>query len=229
MNKPYLKIMEKTYSIEDISIPSSNLLKIMFTDKKPTKYSGSIESYTAGGYLATTFSGYETVYKEDGQTVWLSNDGSVYTEPEPVEPVPPYESTLEEVKEYKRAEISAACQDTIHAGVDVKLTDGSTEHFSLSTEDQLNLFGKQVQLAAGAEQYEYHADGQPCKYYSVADMQAIITAAMQYVSYHTTYCNSFFAYIEGQTDKEAVQAMQYGDAIPEEYKSEVLKAYEAAV
>ena len=228
MNKPYLKIMEKTYSIEDISIPSSNLLKIMFTDKKPTKYSGSIESYTAGGYLATTFTGYVTVYKEEDNTVWLSNDGSIYTEPEPVEPAPPYESTLEEVKASKRAEISAACQDTIHAGVDVKLTDGSTEHFSLSTEDQLNLFGKQVQMAAGAEQYEYHADGQPCKYYSAVDMQTVITAAMQYVSYHTTYCNSFFAYIEGQTDKEAVQAMQYGDTIPEEYKSEVLKAYEAA-
>lgn len=228
MNNPYLKIKTKKFFVEDISCPADNLLKIVFADKKPSEYGGKIESYTAGGYLATTFSGYETVYKEDENTVLLSNDGSVYTELEPVEPVP-YEPTLEEVKASKRAEISTACHKTIEGGVDVKLTDGSTEHFSLSTEDQLNLFGKQVQMAAGAEEYEYHADGQPCKYYSAADMQAIITAAMQYVSYHTTYCNSFFAYIDGQTEKEAVQAMQYGDAIPEEYKSEVLKAYETTM
>ena len=42
-----------------------------------------------------------------------------------------------------------------------------TEH------DQLNLFGKQVQLAAGTDQLEYHSDGQACRYYSAKDMQLI--------------------------------------------------------
>lgn len=223
----YLLLGKDKYYIKSILGTNKHLLKVEFADSIPTKYPAKIELFTSGGYKCAEFTDFTTIWKKEGNVVWLSDDGSVYEDPEPVEPTPPYVPTLEETKAAKRAEISVACQATIHAGVDVKLTNGSTEHFSLSTEDQLNLFGKQVQMATGAEQYEYHADGQPCKYYSAADMQTIITAAMQYVSYHTTYCNSFFTYIEAQIDKEVVQAMRYGDPIPEEYKSEVLKAYEA--
>ena len=108
-------------------------------------------------------------------------------------------------------------------------TDGSVEHFSLTEHDQLNLFGKQVQLAAGAEQLEYHSDGQPCRYYSAADMQTIITAAMQHVSYHTTYCNAVNMWIAGCESAEEVQAIYYGAVVPAEYQSDVLKAYIASM
>ena len=98
-----------------------------------------------------------------------------------------------------------------------------TEH------DQLNLFGKQVQLAAGTTELEYHADGQPCRYYSAADMQTIIAAAMQHVSYHTTYCNAVNMWIAGCESTEEVQAIYYGADVPEEYQSDVLKAYIASM
>ena len=94
-----------------------------------------------------------------------------------------------------------------------------TEH------DQINLFGKQAQLAAGVEQLEYHADGQPCRYYCAADMQAIIQAAMWHVSYHTTYCNALNMWIVGCREKEEVMEIYYGADVPEEYQSDVLKAY----
>ena len=113
----------------------------------------------------------------------------------------------------------------IYAGVDVELLSGTTEHFSLTEHDQLNLFGKQAQLAAGAAQLEYHADGQPCRYYNAADMQSIITAAMWHVSYHTTYCNALNMWIAGCKTAEDVQEIFYGVDVPEEYQSEVLKAY----
>ena len=109
------------------------------------------------------------------------------------------------------------------------LTDGSTEHFALTEHDQLNLFGKKVQLAAGTTELEYHADGQPCRYYSAADMQAIIAAAMQHVSYHTTYCNAVNMWIAGCESTEEVQAIYYGADVPEEYQSDVLKAYIASM
>ena len=98
-----------------------------------------------------------------------------------------------------------------------------TEH------DQLNLFGKQVQLAAGTTELEYHADGQPCRYYSAADMQTIIAAAMQHVSYHTTYCNAVNMWIAGCESTEEVQSIYYGADVPEEYQSDVLKAYIASM
>lgn len=123
-----------------------------------------------------------------------------------------------------RAELSASCEQIIYAGVDVELSEG-TEHFSLTQNDQINLFGKQAQLAAGSEKLEYHQDGQACKYYSSADMQKIITAAMAYVSYHTTYCNSAFTWLEACEKASDMQSVRYGETIPEQYCSEVYKDY----
>ena len=137
--------------------------------------------------------------------------------------------TLEEIKAAKKQEIGEACDKIIYEGMDVTLTNGSTEHFSLTDHDQLNLFGKQVQLAAGAEQLEYHSDGQPCKYYSAADMRLIIAAAMQHVSYHTTYCNAVNMWIAGCETAEEIQKIHYGVEIPEQYQSDVLKAYIASM
>lgn len=131
---------------------------------------------------------------------------------------------LDALKLQKRQEISEACNQLITNGVDVDLSIG-TKHFSLKTEDQLNLFGKQAQLATGAEQLEYHADGEECVYFSKEDMAKIIETAMSFVSYHTTYCNSIFKWINAITSKEELDTIAYGVEIPEEYQSEVLKTY----
>lgn len=133
--------------------------------------------------------------------------------------------TLDEWKAQKKQEISVACEAIIYAGISVTLVDGTVEHFALTEHDQLNLFGKQAQLTTGVEQLEYHADGQSCRYYSTADMRAIIQAAMWHVSYHTTYCNALNMWIAGCQTVEEVQGIFYGADVPEEYQSEVLKAY----
>ena len=133
--------------------------------------------------------------------------------------------TLEEIKAAKKQEIGQACDKIIYYGMDVTLTNGSTEHFSLTDHDQLNLFGKQVQLAAGTDQLEYHSDGQACRYYSAKDMQLITSAAMAYVSYHTTYCNAVNMWIAGCETADEIQQIYYGADVPETYQSDVLKAY----
>lgn len=181
-----------------------------------------------GGKVFGNYLGYTTVYGklEDGSVI-LSNDGSVYVPPEEIEQIPDEEQyipTLEQVKEWKKQEVGRACEKTIFAGVDVKIGD-NYEHFSLETNDQINLFGKQYQLASGATAVEYHQDGCPCKYYSAEDMMKIITAAMEWVSYHTTYCNALNMWIAGVKTKEEVNVIFYGADIPEEYQSEVLKDY----
>lgn len=145
-----------------------------------------------------------------------------------------YVQPLSELKVQKRNEVSAVCNATITGGFDVELSDG-VEHFSLKTEDQLNLFGKQAQISQDVAMlseekgYEYHQDGELCKYYSLQDMLKIIETAMAYKSYHTTYCNSLFKYIEQLQDKETVNSIYYGIEIPEEYQSEVLKDYIAVM
>ena len=174
------------------------------------------------------YESYTTLYREGEGWFELSDDESVYTSPDTeedsgiAEPVP---ITLDAVRAAKLLEVSAACERVIYAGVDVILPGGTQEHFSLTEKDQINLFGKQAQLAAGVQQLEYHQDGHPCRYYSQEEMQAIITAAMQHVSYHTTYCNSLNMWIKDVGTVEEINAIYYGVEIPEIYQSEVLKDY----
>ena len=89
--------------------------------------------------------------------------------------------------------------------------------------------GKQVQLASGTTELEYHADGQPCRYYTAEDMQIITSTAMAYVSYHTTYCNAVNMWIAGCETAEEIQQIYYGADVPEQYQSDVLKAYIASM
>ena len=131
---------------------------------------------------------------------------------------------LADIKATKLKEISKKCEDTIYNGVDVKMPDG-TYHFSLTEEDQLNIFGLQAKISAGQTALEYHADGQPCKYYSVEDIQKLITAAMTFVSYNTTYCNSLNMWVKAETDSTVIESIYYGIDIPETYQSDVLKKY----
>lgn len=112
--------------------------------------------------------------------------------------------------------------------VDVAVSTG-TEHFSLTEKDQINLFGKKMQLLAGEEKLEYHEDGQPCKYFSAADMQKIVDTAMFYVSYNTTYCNALNMWIKSISKASELEQIQWGTKIPEEFQNEVLKDYVKAM
>lgn len=227
MEKIKIGAGETLYEIEGIRPITPNIMQIVFDGAVPVSW-GDITIYTEDGTMATTITGYETVYRDEGQTIYLSNDGSVYVpQEEPGEGVPPepYIPTLEELQTAKLREISAECEKMIYKGVDVLLSSGNAEHFALTIEDQLNLFGKQIQVSSGTAQIEYHADGQPCRFYSAADMQVIIHAAMWHVSYHTTYCNALNMWIAGCQTVEEVQEIFYGADVPEKYRSEVLDAY----
>lgn len=226
MEKISINQKESRYEVKSIQPVSSHVIRVVFAADVPDEY-GDIRVYTAGGIQCANLPGYSTVYREDGQTVYLSDDGSIYMPPgdSPESPPEPYVPTLSELQASKKAEVAAACEKAIYRGVSITLGDGNTEHFSLTEHDQLNLFGKQSQLAAGADQLEYHADGQPCRYYSASDMRSIIQAAMWHVSYHTTYCNALNMWIAGCQEREEVIGVFYGADVPEEYRSEVLDAY----
>lgn len=172
------------------------------------------------------------VTEEEENGFILSNDGSVYVEPEPEpEPTPepepePYEPTLEDLQEAKVAEMNMAQQGIIATGVDVVLTDGTTEHFTLEDHDQTSLVGLQSQVAAGEENIPWHTsnEAEHCKFYSNKDMKKITATAMAYVTWHVTYFRDLRIYIRSLESKEDVEKVTYGMDIPEAYQSEPLKA-----
>ena len=138
-----------------------------------------------------------------------------------------YVPTLEEVQSQKVSEMNDAQQTTIQNGMDIVLSDGHTEHFTLTDHDQTSLMGLQTLVAQGVESIPWHTSDQTehCKYYSNADMAIITTKALQFVTYHVTYFRDLRIYIRALTDKEKVKTINYGMLIPVEYQSEVLKDY----
>lgn len=132
--------------------------------------------------------------------------------------------SLSAIRMAKLLEVSDDCEEIIYKGVDVTLSDG-VHHFSLTEKDQLNLFGLQAKIASGATEIEYHSDGEPCRYFQVADIEKMVNQAMFHVSYHTTYCNSLNMWIKGAEKPSELEQVFYGADVPEIYQSEVLKDY----
>lgn len=144
-------------------------------------------------------------------------------EPEPEEPKPD-DDTLQLVKSGKVSEMSKECNNTITNGFDVVLSDGKSHHFSLTTQDQLNLITLTGLVSSGETSIAYHADNELCKFYSAEDIACITNYATQFKTYHVSYFNSLKAYIEALEDVKEISSIEYGTDIPEEYQSEVLKA-----
>lgn len=138
-------------------------------------------------------------------------------------------ATLEDVKKVKIEYLDSTCENTIYAGTDVTLTDGSVEHFTLDAKDQLDLSGIGLQLLQGAEQIAWHKDDETesCKFYSAADGATIIQTLTLFRTYHITYFRDLRIYVNSLSDANDVNAIEYGSVIPDEYKSDVLKSIEA--
>lgn len=173
------------------------------------------------------YKAYTTLYRELTNGLQFSNDGSVYIEPEKPDPVPeePYVPTLEEVKAAKKQEIYAAYNVDVAAGVDVELSTGM-QHFPLQGEDREFLMGKQLELSgSNAEIVSYQDSDNHCMLLSRGDMQKIITAALTFVNFKTTYRNNLCEWVDQCGTKEAAGQIFYGINIPEEYQNEVFKMY----
>ena len=138
-----------------------------------------------------------------------------------------YVKTLEETKEEKVTEMNNTQQSVIQQGLDITLSDGTVEHFTLKDQDQTSLMGLQTLVAQGIERIPWHTADQSehCKYYSNADMAIIAEKALQFITYHVTYFRDLRIYIRSLQTKEEIQNVTYGMEIPLEYQSEVLKDF----
>ena len=138
-----------------------------------------------------------------------------------------YIPTLDEIKTKKVTEMNDAQQTTIQNGLDIALSSGTVEHFTLTYHDQTSLMGLQTLVAQGVENIPWHTSDQTehCKFYSNADMAIITSKALQFVTFHVTYFRDLRIYVRALEDKEAVSNVFYGMSIPEKYQSDVLKDF----
>lgn len=138
------------------------------------------------------------------------------------------EPVLEDVKAEKIRDLSDACHAAITSGFDVVLSDGKVHHFSMTVEDQLNINSLYGLIASGAAQVPYHADGEPCVYFSAEEFAKVAQGATAHKTYHESYYNSLKTFVASKRTEASVKAISYGVEIPEQYQSDVLKALQEA-
>jgi len=128
------------------------------------------------------------------------------------------------VLQKKLREMSEACQQSIEYGFDVVLSDGKVHHFSLTLVDQVMLRELKQKALAGETQLPWHADGEPCKFYPAEDILEINRQMEDLVTFSETYFNSLKQYILSMNVIEQINAVTYGQEIPEAYWSDVYRA-----
>ena len=144
---------------------------------------------------------------QEVEAVW----GTAPTVTDPAFPI----LTLEEAKQSKLSEISAACQTVIYGGVDATDTKG-TEHFGLTIEDQTNLSALASAVAQGAAFVPYHADGQLCRTFTAAEFSAVYAAAKVFITKNVTLCNHLNVWIRRCTTTEEISAITYASTLPDD-------------
>ena len=158
---------------------------------------------------------------ENNETIVIEEEEEEEIIEEPDEP----DISIEFIRSSKIQEMSRICRKTIESGFDLELR-GETKHFSLATQDQLNLMSLGA-MAQTQSLIPYHADGEECDFYTAEEINEIIDTANAFKIYHTTYYNALKGYINSLETIEDIAAVTYGMEIPEEYQTNVLKALEA--
>jgi len=188
-----IKLSTNTYYIDEISC-FNNLLKIKF--QEPVDLSNDdlsyIEVYTSGGKLCTNLNGFVTIYKDldEDNTIILSNDGSVYIEPE-IATEEPYEPTEEELAIQLEVAKSNKIKES-HMLLEKYLTDNPLlytdgKYYAVTLEKQNlltgNLLAYQLELQFGVEnpELEWNATGDECTSWTFEDLSALAIAIKHYV------------------------------------------------
>ena len=162
----------------------------------------------------------EAFKKQEAITI----DEDIEPLPQPNDWIIPDTSSIDFIRSSKLKEMSYACRTTIEAGFDLDIHD-EKQHFSLTTQDQLNLMSLGA-MAQTQSLIPYHADGEQTTFYTSEEINEIVEAANSFKIYHTTYYNALKDYINSLETIEEISAITYGVEIPEEYKSNVLKILE---
>jgi len=131
---------------------------------------------------------------------------------------------IDYVRQKKLREMSEACADAIEFGFDIQLSDGHIHHFSLTIVDQVMIMALAQKAKAGQTVLPWHADGEACEFFSPEDILRVNSAMEDLITYNETYFNSLKQYILSMNVIEQINAVTYGQEIPEAYWSDVYRA-----
>lgn len=202
LSKVYVKVNERGHIIQcegGITTPDEQAEWVQIDEGTGDKYDLCQSHYFDGG-----------LYTDDGIPHYkLVNGAPVLRSEDDLAA-----DRLDVLRAAKHAEISAASQAAIYAGMDVETTQG-TEHFSLTDKDQINLTTAKNEIDKGAPVYLYHTDDTLCRIFTADEINAIAQAGIAHKIYHTTYCNHLFEWIR-RADAVELAGITYGAELPDD-------------
>ena len=131
---------------------------------------------------------------ETNEEITIEEEPVVETEHVVVE-----EPTIDYVRTSKIAELKRDCNKTITDGVNIKLSDGGTRHFSMSLEDQINL----LTMAYVADE----------SIYSTEDMKTIIAETNAFKNYHIAKFKQLENRVNSLNTIQEISAVSYHEEV----------------
>lgn len=129
----------------------------------------------------------------------------------------PNAKTLEQRRADKEAQLSAACNAAIVAGLDIQLPGGTTEHFDYSERDQINIKEMFDAVLMGATMYPYQSENGSCRTYTAEEIVTIYPTLAGNKTSQLTYYHQLKDYIASLETAEEIEAVTYGQPLTSEY------------
>lgn len=216
----YIRFLGEKTPHKATVIPTNNIVTVKFgTDVIENKngFDLFLDKECTIDIGGTFYQKFTTIYRNDSVTkkyngYQLSNDGSVYVEPE-ISPNPkPYNSTLDEVKESKKAEIKMKVQNEILSDVMIaSYAFGYNESDMIAIrnayEDSISS-GMSVILKDSTGQSRELNEEEITDLYKKQEIKRLEKES---------YAQCLLDYIDGLTSKEAVNSVEYGDELTGKY------------
>lgn len=178
---------------------SENTIQIT-TEAKPNI--AGFHLITDSGAVYGKYEDYTTLYRQLDDRFILSNDGSIYIEPEPIPEPEPYIPTLEEVKNNKKRELEIQYNAAFSVGTVASLENGNSIQIPNIDNDILIVIGTAYNsaialLESGSFETMIPFDiSNVCNSYTPLDIIQIYVAIQTLVIYNRSLKNELFATIE---------------------------------
>lgn len=132
---------------------------------------------------------------------------------------------IEEVKDGKLAELSAACDAAINDGITITTEDGVERHFAGDEQDQINIDQVLRACEGGAPGWLYQSEGEEgqageCFWCTAGDAKKISNGLAIDKTQKRTYHNLMKKYVLQLTTVEEVLAVQWGQTLKGEWLEE---------
>ena len=154
------------------------------------------------------------VMREDNAADWARQlyEGNVLT----LTNAPEQPTDLEALRANKTAELSAACEQAIVAGLDIQLGE-AVEHFNYNEKDQINIKEMFDAVRMGATMYPYQSEDGQCRTYTAAEILTIYPALAGNKTGQLTYYHQLKEYIATLETAGEIEAVTYGQPLTGAY------------